>query len=108
MSFIVWNELAETEIVSGFFARFVHSDHMTLSHWNVIAGATLPEHAHPHEQITNVIEGEFEFTLNGETKTIRPGSIVVIPANVKHSGKAITNCRLMDVFYPVREDYRNK
>jgi hypothetical protein len=31
----------------------------------VKAGAPFPEHSHPHEQISNSLEGEFEFTING-------------------------------------------
>jgi hypothetical protein len=29
----------------------------------------------------------------------------VIPANARHSAKALTRCRVMDAFYPLREDY---
>jgi hypothetical protein len=34
------------------------------------------------------------------------GEVAVIPSNIKHSGKTITDCYIIDVFYPVREDYR--
>ena len=30
----------------------------------------------------------------------------MIPPNAVHSGRAVTELRLMDVFSPVREDYR--
>jgi quercetin dioxygenase-like cupin family protein len=39
-------------------------------------------------------------------KMIEPGFIIVIPSNAKHQGKSITDCQLIDLFYPVREDYR--
>ena len=106
MPYVDFPNLKEHEIVPGFHARFVHSEHMTLAYWNIDAGASLPDHAHVHEQIVNIIQGEFAFTLDGETRTLVAGAVVNIPSNVKHSGKAITNCRIIDAFYPVREDYR--
>ena len=54
----------------------------------------------------HVVEGDFEFTLDGETKICKPGDIVHIPSNLPHSGKAITPCKLMDVFSPAREEYK--
>jgi quercetin dioxygenase-like cupin family protein len=54
----------------------------------------------------HVVSGKFEFTLNGETKVYNSGDIVPIPSNIPHSGKALSPCNLMDVFSPVREEYR--
>jgi quercetin dioxygenase-like cupin family protein len=88
-------------------AEPTHSEHVTMAYWTVTAGATLPQHAHPHEQITSVLEGEFEMTIGGETKKLTAGHAAVIPGNVTHSAKALTACRIIDAFYPVREDYRN-
>lgn len=106
MSFLNLKDFEEKEPVPGYKVRFVHSDNMTFAYWNIDAGAALPDHSHPHEQVANVIEGKFEFTLDGETKVIGPGDVVTIPGNVPHSGKAVTDCRIIDAFYPVREDYK--
>ena len=54
----------------------------------------------------HVVNGKFEFTLNGLKKIYFDGDVVVIPSNQPHSGKAITKCLLMDVFSPVREEYK--
>ncbi len=94
------------EIIPGYKARFVHSDSTTTAFWDVEAGAELPMHSHIHEQISMVTEGEFEMTIDGITKTYKPGGIIIIPSNVEHSGKAVTNCKITDVFSPVREDYK--
>ena len=60
-----------------------------------------------HALNVHVLEGEFELTVAGETKVLKPGQVAVIPSNVPHSGKALTKCYIIDAFYPVREDYRN-
>lgn len=94
------------EIIPGYHVKFVHTENMTFAYWNIKAGAALPEHAHVNEQVSNLTEGEFEMTVEGEKQVMKSGSVVVIPSNVRHSGKALTHCRMTDVFFPVREDYR--
>lgn len=94
------------EIIPGYKVKFVHSKNMTFAYWDIEAGATLPEHEHMHEQVSNLTAGEFEITVEGEKQFMKSGSVIVIPSNVRHSGTAITHCRMIDVFYPVREDYR--
>ena len=106
MPFVQLSEIEEKEVVPGFHARFVHGENMTTAYWRVDAGAVLPEHAHLHEQVSTVVEGQFEMTLDGETRLLDSGTVAVIPPNVTHAGRAITPCRIVDVFYPIREDYR--
>lgn len=100
-------ELRGRELVPGYTARFVHTEHITMSYVDIAAGALLPEHSHPHEQISSIVEGRFELTIAGEAHVLEPGIVAVIPPNVPHSGRALSDCRIWDVFYPVREDYRD-
>lgn len=100
------DRIPEKEIVPGYHARFVHSDNLTLAYWRIEPGAALPEHAHVHEQVLNLLEGQFELTLDGQPHSLEAGAVVVIPSNVSHGGKALTACRILDIFYPVREDYK--
>ena len=106
MKLINLADIEEKKMLPGLHVRFVHSENMTFAYWNIDAGAALPDHKHPHEQVVNIIEGELELTLAGKTELIRPGTVVVIPPGVPHAGKARTDCRVIDVFHPVREDYR--
>ena len=106
MVYLDLKDIVEREIVPGYRAKFVHSENMTLAYWDVDSGAELPEHSHPHQQIANVLEGKFELTVDGESRVLEPGQVAVIPSGVPHSGKAVTSCRLLDVFHPVRDDYR--
>lgn len=106
MPLVDLKNIKEKEILPGLNVRFVHSDNMTLAYWRFDPGVELPLHSHPHEQVVNVIEGELELTLDKETLRLTPGKVVVIPSEVPHSGKALNACRVIDVFYPIREDYK--
>ncbi|MCE7736150.1 MAG: cupin domain-containing protein [Candidatus Heimdallarchaeota archaeon] len=67
------NNQEEKELAPGFAAKFIHSDKMTISYITIKAGASVPDHNHFHEQITTIIEGEFEFNINGEMKLMSAG-----------------------------------
>lgn len=105
MTFTTLADQSTKELIPGFHGRFVHGDQMTVAYWDIEAGAVLPEHAHHHEQIANLLDGEFELTVAGETRQLQPGSVAVIPSNVPHSGRALTACRIMDIFCPARLEY---
>ena len=107
MPFLDLNHRTRRELFRGFKGHFVHSATMTFVHWDIEPGALLPEHSHPHEQVVNMIEGEFELTINGQTQRLLPGHVAIIPAHALHSGKAITRCLILDAFCPIREDYRD-
>lgn len=99
-------EIVPKEIMPGYHGKLIHTQNMSLAFWEVEAGAKVLEHAHMNEQVMQVLEGKFEFTLDGITKTYEPGDLVIIPPHVPHSGLALTPCKLMDVFSPTREEYR--
>ena len=100
-------EMDEREVFPGFHGRFVHSERMTFAYWRIEPGAEVPEHDHPHEQVVNVLEGNLSLTVNGEELTLGPGEVVAIPGGVRHAARGLAGgCRVLDVFSPVREDYR--
>lgn len=99
-------EIIPKEIMPGLHGKLIHTENMSLAFWDVEKGAIVPEHSHVNEQVMQVLEGKFEFTLNGVTKVYKPGELVVIGSYMPHSGKALTACKLMDVFSPTREEYK--
>lgn len=99
------DNMKPTGLVPGFNVRFIHAERTSLAYWDIAEGAVLSEHKHPHEQVANMLSGRFEMTVAGKTHILEQGDILVIPPDVPHSGKALTQCRMLDVFCPVREDY---
>jgi len=90
----------------GFRGRFVHTETMTVAYWKIDAGAAIPEHQHIHEQIMQVLKGEFELVVEGVPHRLTAGMIFPLASNVKHGGHAITECEVMDIFSPAREEYK--
>ncbi|MCO5936275.1 cupin domain-containing protein [Mucilaginibacter sp. RB4R14] len=102
-----FTDIDTKEIAPGFFSKLIHTANNTINFIEVKAGNSVPDHQHVHEQMSLVLEGQFQLTVDGEVQVLDNGMFAVIPSNVRHSGLAITDCRLIDVFSPVREDYRN-
>jgi quercetin dioxygenase-like cupin family protein len=53
-----------------------------------------------------VIRGKFRLVIEGKNNDLEDDSAIIIPPNAKHSGVALTDCKVVDVFSPVREDYK--
>lgn len=106
MPFIDVASVSPRSTFPGFRGRFIHGERTTLAFWEIAAGADAPVHQHPHEQTVTVLDGRFELRVGAETRVLEPGIVAVVPSNVPHGGRALTDCRLLDTFAPVREDYR--
>lgn len=100
-----WDSIERQPMIPGYEARFIHSETMTLALVNAKAGSPLSEHHHPHEQITQLISGDFKLTVGGVLHHMKPGDVVTIPSNTPHSAYAISDCVIMDTFHPRRDDY---
>ena len=62
-----------------------------------------PMHVHEEEQVVLVTDGEFEFTIGEETRTMRPGDVAVVPSWVPHGARTLdTTCKEIDMFSPPR------
>jgi len=99
-------EINSREIIPGYHGKLIHAQHLSLAFWEVEEGAEVPMHAHSNEQVMQVLEGQFQFTVGNVKRKYGPGELVVIPPDTEHGGKALTPCKLMDVFSPVREEYK--
>lgn len=95
------------EIAPGVRARTFWQKKMLLSVVDLDAHAVVPMHSHQHEQCGAVLIGELEMTIAGETRMLKPGDCYVIPGRTEHAAKAGEEpARVVDVFAPVREEYK--
>lgn len=68
-------------------------------------GAVGPLHHHPHTQITYVVSGVFDFTIGGETRTVKAGDTLLKQDGVPHGCVCREKGVLLDIFTPMREDF---
>jgi len=94
------------ELVPGITGYYAHGTNMTFGYVEIKKGSDLPAHQHPHEQITYIIEGQLDMVIGGKPCSLTTGMYYVIPSNVPHGAVAVTDCKIIDVFNPVREDYK--
>ena len=67
-----------------------------------------PEHTHPHEQMTLVVQGKVKFIIEGEARIVSAGDVLHFPPNNRHGATMLDEeVVLIDVFSPIREDFLN-
>jgi len=94
------------ELVPGITGYYAHGNSMTFGYVELKAGSNIPMHQHVHEQITYILEGELDMVIGGKPCLLTSGMYYVIPSNTLHSAIAKTDCKVIDAFSPVREDYQ--
>jgi quercetin dioxygenase-like cupin family protein len=102
-SWVKWSEVEPLDFVPGLRFQPVLGDQLMVNFVRFEPNSEAALHWHDEEQIAFVLEGELEFTVAGETHTMRRGDAVVIPPNVAHSARTHdAGCLQVDVFHPPR------
>ncbi len=99
-------DIPSKEIAKGLKGYYAHGASSTLGYIEIKAGSVLALHHHIHEQITYILDGQLDMVIGGIPCSLTNGMYYVIPSNTPHSAIAATDCKVIDVFSPVREDYR--
>ncbi|HAS6236933.1 TPA: cupin domain-containing protein [Vibrio vulnificus] len=82
-----------------------HSDNMMSVEVHFETGAIGAMHSHPHEQLTYVLSGEFEFTIGDEKKIVKTGDTMYKEQNIEHGCVCLEAGVLIDTFTPMRKDF---
>ncbi len=101
-----WNEVPIEELSPTIGRQMLHTETMTLARITLRQGAVVPRHEHPNEQIATVLEGRLRFVVGDEERVVTAGESVPLAANVPHEVEALEDSVVLDVFSPVREDWR--
>jgi quercetin dioxygenase-like cupin family protein len=92
------------EFVPGLKFQPILGEHTMVNFVSFDRHTEAPHHVHEEEQIVIVLDGEFEFNIDGDVRVMRQGDVAVIPPWVPHGARTYdTTCREVDVFNPPRK-----
>jgi quercetin dioxygenase-like cupin family protein len=100
--FISLEKLELQELIKGGFVGSVQTENLTIAYTDMKAGAEIPLHQHLEEAVDIVLYGELKMQIGNNTGLLRPGMMSLVPSNVPHMARAITDCKVATIFYPRR------
>ena len=103
MPFVDTNELETKEPLPGWRGRYFRSEHTTFAYYDFTEGSSIHEHAHPNEETWHIIDGKLQVSIGGETRVAGPGSVGLVPADIPHSVRALSDGRAIVVDLGVRD-----
>jgi quercetin dioxygenase-like cupin family protein len=103
---VPWSGVEKRQLNPLTVRQVIHGDHMTIARFDLRRGATVPEHTHHNEQILTVQSGSVRLVVAGEEIVVRPGQVLRIPPNIRHSAEAVEDSVTVETFSPPREDWK--
>ena len=79
----------------------VEGDRMIVGLMRMKAGTGAEPHSHPNEQWIYILQGTFRAKIGEQDVEAKAGSVIYVPANVVHSGKATADGDV--VFFTCKE-----
>jgi len=104
---IVKNEAATGKVVAdGVERKILAADgKLMLVEVRFRKGAVGALHSHPHEQVSYIISGSFEFEIDGKKEVLKTGDSYYVKPDMPHGTVALEDAVILDVFTPQREDF---
>lgn len=84
-----------------------HTDHLMLVRHFFEKGWIGARHSHPHHQLVYIVRGSLHIDIAGKTFHVQAGDSFVVDGDVEHQAAAFEDSEVLDVFTPIRNDYRD-
>ena len=108
LQYIPWHTIPLEDLNSLLQRQFVVGQNIMLARVLLKKGCIVPEHSHPNEQLTYIVEGALKFWIDGKEIVVHAGEVLCIPSNMPHKAEALEDTVDLDIFNPPRADWINK
>jgi len=107
--FVQFNDVGPFELVEGVTGRPLFGEGAMLNLIEFEPECVVPLHSHPHEQLGLVLRGVQVLIVDGVEHALGPMEGYVLPGGVEHAARSgEEGATVLDVFTPVREDYKER
>jgi len=101
-----WSRIKKENPAPGIQRQMVVGQNVMMVRFTFEPFLVTPEHTHPHEQMTLVVQGKVKFFIEGEVKIVSPGDVLHFPPHNRHGATMLDEeVVLIDIFSPIREDF---
>jgi quercetin dioxygenase-like cupin family protein len=105
--FVSFKRLGSYELAKSVSAKALFGEGAMLNLVELGPNAIVARHHHPHEQLGIILRGSMTLVVEGTDHLLEEMDGYALPGDVEHEGIAGSDGALvLDVFTPVREDYR--
>jgi unsaturated pyranuronate lyase len=101
------SEIPEENVTDLFSRKFFTGENITFAFLTIRKGSVVPLHHHDSEQFSYCITGSLQFRIGDEELTLKAGELVQIPPDVPHEAVAFEDFTGIDIFAPIRKDWRD-
>ncbi len=108
LQYVPWRSVLLEDLTPLLQRQFVVGQEIMLARVLLKKGCIVPEHSHPNEQLTYILEGALKFWIDGKVIVVHAGETLCIPSNMPHKAEALEDTVDLDVFNPPRADWINK
>ncbi len=104
--FRTWNEIEPYPFVPGVALHAIGGDQVLLCRVSYAAGTRVPLHAHEDcEQLMAIVDGEVTVTIEGESRTLGAGDVVVVSRGRGHEVWSDKGCTFFEALAPLPLDH---
>lgn len=101
-----WNDILVEPLGTHITRQMIHTERLTVARLTIAAGGVVPRHEHENEQVTLLERGRLRFVFDDGAQEIAAGEAMQIASHVPHRVEALEDSVVVDLFAPVREDWR--
>ena len=106
MMFEKYSKKGYRQVLAGIEQKtLTHGNKTLMVEFRLQKDASLPMHAHPHEQAGYLVKGRIRLTIGVDVHEVSEGDSWCIPGGMLHGAEIIEESVAVEVFSPVREDY---